>query len=257
MSLFENETVTVSKIYTVNIYSSEDEFGKKTQVRYDSFLTAHELIFFVSGEDNVVFGDKSFRDEPNSLRYLPKGKVNGEYKVERVSNGYCIDIYFDIKEEILCGAGVLKNMTELKSLFVKIHNVWNEKKRGYYSESMALLYGIIKRIQVYSEKYITTVNSEKILPSYNYISENYCKCSGLSYSYFKTLFKMQYGCSPVKYVTMRRIEKAKELLITKRHSVTEISEMCGFDNVYYFSKVFKDYVGVSPQRYAKIGLPQA
>ncbi len=187
--------------------------------------------------------------------------------MERVSNGYCIDIYFDITENVPCEAKVLKNMTELKSLFVKIYNVWNEKKKGYYSECMSLFYAVIKIIQVYSEKYISTAGYKKILPSYNYISGNYCKCdfdfkkmckqSGLSYSYFKTLFKMQYGCSPVKYVTMLRIEKAKELLITKRYSVTEISEMCGFGNVYYFSKVFKDYVGVSPKRYAEIGLPQA
>ncbi len=45
MRLFENKTLTVSKIYSVNMYSTEDEFGQKAKVRYDSFLTTHELIF--------------------------------------------------------------------------------------------------------------------------------------------------------------------------------------------------------------------
>ncbi len=59
--------------------------------------------------------------------------------------------------------------------------------------------------------------------------------------------------SPVKYITQLRVEKAKELLITNRYKVSEIAEMCGFENVYYFSNVFKKQVGVSPKTYKNRG----
>ena len=47
------------------------------------------------------------------------------------------------------------------------------------------------------------------------------------------------------------MEKAKELLITGHYTVSEIAYECGFENVYYFSNVFKKIVGVSPTAYRK------
>ena len=90
----------------------------------------------------------------------------------------------------------------------------------------------------------------------NFKSRNFdynalCASSGLSYSYFKELFIAKYGMPPVKYLTYLRLEYAKELLITGRYSVGEIAEKCGFENVYYFSCVFKKSVGVSPKNYLK------
>jgi len=48
-----------------------------------------------------------------------------------------------------------------------------------------------------------------------------------------------------------RIEKAKELLSTGYFSVKEVSQKSGFDNVKYFSTVFKKEVGCSPSEYAE------
>ena len=76
-----------------------------------------------------------------------------------------------------------------------------------------------------------------------------CECTGMSYSYFKELFIAKYGMPPVKYITHLRLEYAKELLITGRYTVSEIASMCGFENVYYFSSVFKKNIGISPKSY--------
>jgi len=57
--------------------------------------------------------------------------------------------------------------------------------------------------------------------------------------------------TPIKYITMLRMEKAKELLITGHYKVSEIAGMCGFENVYYFSNVFKKHEGISPKNYIK------
>lgn len=57
---------------------------------------------------------------------------------------------------------------------------------------------------------------------------------------------------PVKYLTQLRIEYAKELLITGRYSIGEIAEMCGFENVYYFSTVFKKHTGIPPSKYFEL-----
>ena len=47
-----------------------------------------------------------------------------------------------------------------------------------------------------------------------------------------------------------KINRAKELIREKNHTFTEISEILGFDNALYFSRVFKRITGMSPREYA-------
>ena len=255
MNLFQNDIINITRIHTIGNYISQN-ICRKT---YNVTLMTYELIFNVSGNSLVRFGSKELDNVQNAVRYLPKGVKEGEYIVTISEPTECIDIYFDTEEPMPESALVLKNMTELKPLFVKAYNVWQSKRAGYYAECMSILYDIIKRIRINGEKYNTSDKKARIQPSYDYMLDNYadprfdynamCLCSGLSYSYFKELFINRYGMSPVKYVTNLRIEKAKELLITGYYTVTEVSELCGFDSVYYFSKVFKNIVGISPKQY--------
>jgi AraC-like DNA-binding protein len=53
----------------------------------------------------------------------------------------------------------------------------------------------------------------------------------------------------VQYVARLKTDRAKELLSTGLYTVTEIALLCGFKNVYYFSRVFKNAVGISPGKY--------
>ena len=60
------------------------------------------------------------------------------------------------------------------------------------------------------------------------------------------LFKNQVGIGFSEYVVSKRLECAKELLITTSHTINEISSMAGFNSTSYFCKIFKVYEGVSP-----------
>ena len=98
-----------------------------------------------------------------------------------------------------------------------------------------------------------------LMPANEYMAAHFCESdfdyqamcatTGLSYNHFKNLFIKQLGQSPVRRLTSLRMERAREMLITGQYSVTEIAAACGFDNVYYFSTVFKKHFGVAPSRY--------
>lgn len=64
-------------------------------------------------------------------------------------------------------------------------------------------------------------------------------------------FKDQFGISPRKYVSIFKLKKAKELLVSTNYSIIEISEELGFSSVYHFSKQFKIWSGVSPNHFRK------
>lgn len=60
------------------------------------------------------------------------------------------------------------------------------------------------------------------------------------------MFKNQVGVGFTEYVNFKRLEYAKELLLTTGYSVHEIAFMAGYANDNYFSRIFKANVGMSP-----------
>lgn len=75
------------------------------------------------------------------------------------------------------------------------------------------------------------------------------KAAGCSQSYLRALFGRAYGVSPIEYLNIVRIERAKEMLKTDLYKIGEVAENCGFSNVHYFSRVFKEHTGISPKKY--------
>lgn len=64
-------------------------------------------------------------------------------------------------------------------------------------------------------------------------------------------FRQVTGFSIMEYLNKMRIEKAKELLLNDGRSVSETAELSGFENAYYFSRVFKKLEQKSPRNFLK------
>ena len=60
-----------------------------------------------------------------------------------------------------------------------------------------------------------------------------------------------YKLSPGQYISLIRMEKAKDLLSSGSCTVGEVAEMVGYSNIYYFSSAFKKAVGTSPSDYIR------
>ena len=80
-----------------------------------------------------------------------------------------------------------------------------------------------------------------------YALGEYAKMCGLSKSYFIRLFTAKMKMSPQKYRTFIAMREAKHLL--KSNSVGDVAAMLGYDDVFYFSRVFKKHVGAAPITY--------
>lgn len=70
----------------------------------------------------------------------------------------------------------------------------------------------------------------------------------LSSAYFGRIFKEHTGCSFSEYLTQVRMEAAVELLKTN-HSVQEIAQMVGYNNIRHFTRTFKVKYGCPPREY--------
>ncbi|MBE7048826.1 MAG: helix-turn-helix domain-containing protein [Ruminococcaceae bacterium] len=70
---------------------------------------------------------------------------------------------------------------------------------------------------------------------------------GYSRYYISHLFKECVNCTLVYYINHLRCNHAKALLVTNQCSVSDAAEQSGFENLSYFSKTYKNHMGISPQ----------
>ena len=68
-------------------------------------------------------------------------------------------------------------------------------------------------------------------------------------TYLAKLFKQETGKTLTEYIKQVKMELAAELIKTHTYQLSEISEMLGFTNYSYFSKQFKSYYGITPEKY--------
>ncbi|MGN7469166.1 helix-turn-helix domain-containing protein [Brevibacillus sp. SAFN-007a] len=107
-----------------------------------------------------------------------------------------------------------------------------------------------------------SVESEKaIQQTLSYIHANYASSlsltdlanqAGLTPRYYTEVFKKNVGKSPIEYVTSYRIDQAKKLLRESKKRLREVAHLVGYEDEFYFSRRFKQKVGVSPTVFAKV-----
>lgn len=78
-----------------------------------------------------------------------------------------------------------------------------------------------------------------------------CRQARLSRQRFYAVFKEASGFAPKEYLSRAKIQKAKQLLISRDLSIANVSDRLGYCNPYHFSRQFKALAGVSPSVYRR------
>ena len=78
---------------------------------------------------------------------------------------------------------------------------------------------------------------------------------GLKHTRFSALFHHYTGDSPMRYLNRLRVEKARRMLRDELRSITEIALECGFCSSQHFSRIFREFSGVTAQAYRQNKLP--
>ncbi|HTL10712.1 MAG TPA: AraC family transcriptional regulator [Chitinophagaceae bacterium] len=73
--------------------------------------------------------------------------------------------------------------------------------------------------------------------------------SGRSLSSFRRDFMAIYNMPPSQWIRLKRLEKAKELLLSTTMTITDICYTLGFENIAHFSRLFKAHCGYPPSCY--------
>ncbi|MDR1796505.1 MAG: AraC family transcriptional regulator [Clostridiales Family XIII bacterium] len=120
------------------------------------------------------------------------------------------------------------------------------------------LNGILEEFSVFSLKSPLGKHANALRDTIHYINQNYnlplrledlARRIYISPAHFSTLFKAETGYTFKAYLNKVRIEQSKMLMQNKAVNLAEISDMVGFTDQSYFTRVFKKQEGKSPNRY--------
>ncbi len=131
--------------------------------------------------------------------------------------------------------------------------------RNYLSEIWILLFQEAEKI-ISVPREINTANGTRMKIMMSYIQthfsekislEDIANTANISTRECLRCFQNSLEKTPFHYLMEYRVQKAAELLAESNRSITEISEMCGFSSVSYFSKIFKRIMDATPGEFRK------
>ena len=220
----------------------------------------HGLVFSVEGNQDYRFdNNKTVSTCENEILYIPKG---ANYTIDQNKNYACYAANFNFYNKTDFPPFVFKpkNPKNFAVLFQKINDVWTRKPSGYEIKAKSLMYSILFELKKeYEISYIAKSKANLINPAIDYIHNEYrndnisiaylSNLCGISEAYFRRIFLKSYGISPVRYINNLKIDRAKELIDSGLYSIKEAAAESGFHDDAYFSRKFKEIIGMSPSEY--------
>lgn len=236
----------------------EEKIYPKKHVQYNSTLFTHELIFHSAGNSTFIIDNESFTITPNSILFIPQKKYNNYFAEFNQPESF-IDIFFF--SNIPFNESPLLFDTsanpKIEAYFKQILYVWTQKNSGFRSKCISLIWQILYELQ--RKDYVPHSQYKKLEPAVIYLEKNFknphisvenlAKMCDISYCYFQQLFSKKYGVTPIKYIVSLKINYSCDLLNKTSYNISEIAELSGFSDVYFFSRQFKKYIGISPKEY--------
>ena len=216
----------------------------------------HAISYRLSGGASILCDGGEIRVNTHDVLFVPAGKM---YTITSEQSERVIVVHFF--SDVAPFSEITK-FTPMEHCFIEnkfndIQSAWNRRTRSGELECRSALYKILALIEKETEE-PTKSSRDKIDEAEEYIRASFtshelnvdelAKECGMSDTYFRQLFTERYGTTPLKYINRLRLNYARELLESRYYTVTEVSEMCGFNNINYFSTFIKKELGRSPKK---------
>ena len=256
-------------------------------IHADRTAPFHVAIYLLQGSMEIIEDGIPYRIMPDQVFFLKSGIHHwGNRSFEIGSSWYYAHFYCDAPsscmEELPRGIyydeRISLKPSEKDRYFITLPKLINceEKtqiKRNFEKMIEAHIHGNIPQTsirlwQIFLEC-AQNAQDDKVSNGYaeqiqNYVRQHYIdgftsaqiqEACGLSYKYAGTLFKEVTGQTIKEYQCTLRLRKAEQLLKETNKSITEIAQLTGFSDVFYFSKIFHRKKGCPPGEYRKTYRP--
>lgn len=260
----------------------ENEFSMANRHFHDTY----ELYYLLEGERYYFIDKETYRVGAGDVVLVRPNQI---HKTSMSKTSYHNRMLLQIKREafdnLLKGNGFLtleelydrnmqiislrkKDADILKDMILQITEEIREKQKGYELMVKVKLLELLVLLSRYRknvlpdrrEQTAQTAKHQKVHEVADYLQlhpdtreclEELADRFYISKSYLSRIFKEVTGFGVNEYTNIVRVKKAQNLLVYGDYSVTEISELLGFESITYFERVFKKYTLYTPLRYRR------
>ncbi len=229
------------------------------------FREANSFIYCLQGGFDFEFGTYKLSLRPGEMVYLPYGCAYTSTLTGIPTEYYQIQfsVFDEGKPAALRDRAYITKSYESDKYLALISEAYENYIRNKNGRSLCMgnLLKMIGYFESEDSKSINLKSLSAVSPALTHIERHYYldttveeladMCS-LSISGLEKILKKAFGMTPAKYRNSVRAEHAKQLL-SGGYSIEEAAEITGFSDRYYFSKIFKQNVGISPGEYQESG----
>lgn len=260
--------------------------GKYYQ-HWENELHSHsygQIIAVLKGSGAIRIGEEQFELTERSVFVIQPHVPHAVLRRHPEDRPQMMDIKFTISDSALAAEAAQLPVRLEDTMFSKFQYYFDrilkesQDQLPYHYERICMYFGLMltsflrkgivqehpEALNAPDEPAVTQMGGVDLQKLSQYIQLNYAspisleelaKVAIVSKSTLIQAFKLAYDTTPIKYINRIRLEKAKALLLNTDSSVSEISEMVGFQSLHYFSRYFKTHENLSPveyrQRYSK------
>ena len=256
---YENHTMTeLSIIFHFN----------KVVEKEQCFLNWHEnieLLYFKEGEATVYRNGERLPARPGDIMIFPANCMHGVVSRHVVYDCLIIDRGLGLSAGVDTSALTFPSLVRDRNLAAILLKIAEEKQGSSDDYSVCAVRGAVFALLAYLGRHYAVKSEEFDSRSVEGIKkalkyardrisepitvEALAKVAGFSKFHFSREFKRVSSYTVVTYLNLLRVEKAKGMLSSGEYTVGETAQACGFHNLSYFSKVFREQTGVAPSEY--------
>jgi AraC-like DNA-binding protein len=229
------------------------------------------LIYCLQGKGHVVVGDRYYEVNANQYILLAATESYMRYWADAETPWTIYWVHFNGMrvEDFNHFLNLNNNKGPISLSFnAKAIDLWNDMynslEMGYSTENLCnanfCLYNFIATF-LFLERHNTAAESgtsSLTTKTINHMRKNLDKklsvddMAGqhkLSSSHFSIVFRKATGMPPIDYFINLKMQKACQLLDMDESRIKEVAHNLGYEDQYYFSRLFKKYMGISPEQY--------
>lgn len=235
-------------------------------------IAQHVLIYCVDGAGWYSMGNSQLqRIGANQFVILPAGKPHAYHS--DTDNPWTIYwVHFTGTQSDLYARGAMQPQDVKPGIYSRINHrndifeeIYNTLSETFSRDSLRYVSSML-HYYLASMRYLNTYrmagnridDGDVVAAAVHYMNENMerrltlkeiAKYTGYSSGHFSAMFKHKTGNSPLAYYNRLKIEQACRMLVNTKMRINQICHKVGFDDNYYFSRMFTRIVGISPRRY--------
>ena len=257
---------TSEKYLQINSCGFQEAVKTDYKVLRSAGRVDYHLLYVLDGKVIVIYGGQKYELTAGDWVLYPPFEKH-EYLFLKQDAGRTFWVHFTgcAAKEILADTGVFAGVTFQKPSSHAIEyfqSLVREKQLSGYIHETAENALLMQALTCLSRKNKKDGNDlsgleDVILWMHEHYKEpyhqaDYARMCALSEGRFAHKFKAHTGFSPGQYYIAIRMKKAKELLSDTNLPVSNVADAVGYDNALYFSRLFRNFQGMSPSAYRNI-----